>query len=294
MVIKLAIEGMTKKQWLNMALIVIVITILRTMIQPLIPESGPSPFPPSSFVQSGLMPIAFVIYGIIMLGALALVFVLIQGRLPGTKLMKGLTFSLAFGVLWFVYLLEPLPHGTWQLPAALYYPVVDGVTLASLGLLLGMFVATDSKERIAVRLSPVTLGILAVPVAFLAGRLVSYNVFHIYSSYAVRPFDTMLWAFAIGLWAGIMYLMLRQGIKAKAPMAKAVFFGVIVFGINIFLNDLFMPIPFYMPLGGMGIFSYEDMVVRTAMDIISVTAGVYVYEKLNVALKGGQRSAVNG
>jgi hypothetical protein len=287
-------EGVTKKQWLNIILIIIVITILRTMVQPFIPESGPSPFPPSYFVQSGLMPIAFLAYGFIMLGALALVFVMIQGRLPGTKLVKGLMFSLAFGALWFVYLLEPLPHGTWQLPQALYYPVVDGVTLASLGLLLGLFVATGSKERSAVSISPVSLAILAVPVVFLIGRFVSYTMFHIYSSYATRSLDTLLWCLAMGLWAGIMYLMLRPGIGSKSSLAKSAFFGVIVFGINIFLNDLFMPIPFDMPLWGMGIFSYEDMIVRTAMDIISVTAGVCIYEKLNVALKGGRRSAVNG
>lgn len=287
-------EGMTKKRWANVILIIIVITIFRTMIQPFIPESGPSPFSPSPFVRSGLLPVAFLAYGFIMLGALALVFVLIQGRLPGTKLMKGLMFSLAFGALWFVYLLEPLPHSTWQLPQALYYPIVDGVTLASLGLLLGLFVATDSKERSAMRISPGTLAILAVPAVFIIGRLVSYTTFHIYSSYATRPLDTLLWCSAMGLWAGIMYLMLSPGIGTKSPLAKAAFFGVAVFGINIFLNDLFMPIPFDMPLWGMGIFSYEDMVVRTAMDVISVTAGVYVYEKLSVALKGGRRSALNG
>lgn len=277
----MAFEGMTKKRWINLLLIVIVVTILRTMIQPLIPESGPSPFPPSVFVQSGLMPVAFVIYGVIMLGALALVFALIQDNLPGSKLVKGATFSLAFGALWFVYLLEPLPHGTWQLPQALYYPVVDGFTLIVAGLLLGLFVATDSKKKPAFNLDGGTMAALAIPAAFVAGRLLSYNVFHIYSSYATRPLDTLLWCSMVGLWTAAMYLMLRPGVGDRSPLAKAAFFGVVVFGINIFLNDLFMPIPFSMQQWGIGIFSYEDMIVRTTMDVISVIIGVYAFEKLN-------------
>ncbi|HTY90127.1 MAG TPA: hypothetical protein VMC84_03030 [Methanocella sp.] len=274
-------ESMTKKRWLSLILIVIVVTLFRTMIQPLIPESGPSPFPPSGFVRAGLMPLAFVVYGVIMLGLLALVFILIQDGLPGSKLVKGLTFSLAFGALWFVYLLEPLPHGTWQLPQALYYPVVDGVTLALIGLLLGLFVATDSKDRFTFPVNSGTLAALAIPAIFVAGRLVSYDVFHIYSTFDARTFDTLLWCTALGLWVAAMYLLLRPGLKANTPLAKAAFFGVVVFGLNIFLNDLFMPIPFAMPLSGLGIFSYEDMAVRTAMDVISVIVGVYAYEKLN-------------
>jgi N utilization substance protein B len=127
----------SRKGWAKVALILLVMTVLRTMVQPLIPESGPSPFPPSLFVDKGLMPVAFVIYGIVMLGLLAIVFLLIQDRLPGSRLVKGLTFGLSFGLLWFVYLCEPLPHGSWTLPDVLYYPIIDGTTVALFGILMG-------------------------------------------------------------------------------------------------------------------------------------------------------------
>lgn len=278
-------ENMSKKQWLKVGLIVLIVTIFRTMLQPLIPEEGTSPFPPSVFVETGLVPVAFVIYGVVMLGLLALVFVMIQERLPGTKLVKGLTFSLSFGMLWFIALLEPLPHGTWQIPSALYYPVVDGITLASLGLLLGMFVATDSKKPVALRISPDILALVVIPVVFLAGRLVSYYVFGIYSSVDTRLFDTMLWTIVFGLWIAIMYLMLKAGIAAKSPLARAAFFGVIIFGINLFLNNLFMPIPFELKIWEMGTFSYLDLIVRAVVDISSVTAGVFIFEKILPAVR---------
>lgn len=287
-------KNMNKKQWLKIFLIIIVITIFRTMVQPLIPDNGISPFPPSVIVQAGLIPVAFVLYGIIMLGLLSVVFVLIQDGLPGTRLMKGITFSLSFGLLWFVYLLEPLPHGTWEIPSALYYPIVDGLTLASLGLLLGIFIAQDSPGTEKARLGTGIVALAAIPALFLAGRLLSYNVFHIYSSNTTRPFDTMLWTIVMGVYIGVMYLVLRPGLNVRTPMVKAAYFGIIVFGTNIFLNDMFMPIPFDMAILGMGTFSYEDMIVRTAMDVVSVTAGVYIFEKIIPVISGNAQTGPRG
>lgn len=47
---------------------------------------------------------------------------------------------------------------------------------------------------------------------FIAGRMLSYNVFHIYSSNAARQLDTIVWAAATGFWIGLMYLFLKPGI----------------------------------------------------------------------------------
>ena len=272
-------EFMTKKKWLTVLAIILIITVLRTMIQPLIPDDGSNPLPKSWFVSSGLMPIAFIIYGLVMLGLLALVFVAIQSLLPGKKLRKGATFGIAFGGLWFVYLLELLPHAPWQLPSSLFYPIVDGITIALLGLLLGRFVAADSESHNAVA-NRLSIALTAIPAMFLIGRLINYNIFHIYSLYSTRPIETLLWVVIMGTWISIMYTLLQPSTSSKSLLAKAIFFGLIVFGINIFLNDMFMPIPFTLNIWGIGAFSYEDMILRTGVDILSVTAGVCVYEIL--------------
>ncbi|HEY3422378.1 MAG TPA: hypothetical protein VGK13_04400, partial [Methanocellaceae archaeon] len=71
-------EGMNKKRWLTLFLIVLAATILRLMLQLLMPSTGYTPLPPSSINKAGLIPIAFTLFGIVTYGLLAVVFVLIQ------------------------------------------------------------------------------------------------------------------------------------------------------------------------------------------------------------------------
>lgn len=270
------------RQVISLFLIVLTITLLRAALQPLMPTSNIHPLPPSAIVQAGLIPIGFMLFGLLTFGLLEVVFVLIQDRLPGTRTKKGLTFGLLFGVMWSVYLLEPVPHiEGLPLFEVLAYPLVDGITIVSLGALLGRFAGTGSKGHKRVRISSSYAVLLAIPILFIAGRILSYNIFHIYSSYAARQFDTILWAAATGLWIGVMYLLLRPGIPAKSPFLKAIYFSVIIYGIDYFLFNLFMPLVFDYRIWPIGtLLSYADLFVRASMDVLSVAAGVYICEKI--------------
>lgn len=271
-----------KRKLLTLFLIALSTTIFRVILQPFMPSGNDNLFPPSVFVQAGLLPLAFTIFGLVTYGLLAVVFVLIQDGLTGSRMKKGLTFGLSFGMMWVVYLLEPLPHGSsTPLIELLAYPFVDGITIVLMGVLLGRFIATNSQSPEKVHISSGVLALAAITVLFLAGRLLSYNVFHIYSSFITRPFDTMIWAAATGLWIGIMYLLLSPGITVKSPHAKAAYFGLLTFGLDYFLFSLFLTLVFDYQIWPVGILlSYADLLVRMAIDIISVTVGVYIYEKI--------------
>lgn len=287
---------MDKRKLLALFIIALSTTIFRVIFQPFMPSGNDNLFPPSAFVRAGLLPLAFTIFGLITYGLLAVVFVLIQDRLAaGSRMKKGLMFGLSFGIMWALFLLEPLPHGSGaSLIELLAYPFVDSITLVFMGVLLGRFIATDSQGRGKAHISPdISSGILAlveITGSFLLGRLLSYNVFHIYSSYTTRPFETMIWAAAAGLWIGLMYLLLCPGTAgtagsasntARSPAAKATYFGILIFGIDYLLFSLFLTLVFDYQIWPVGaLLSYADLILRVAIDIVFVTVGVYIYEAI--------------
>jgi hypothetical protein len=77
-----------------------------------------------------------------------------------------------------------------------------------------------------------------------------------------------------------MYLLLRPGIQDKSPFLKAIYFAVVIYGIDYFLFNLFMPLVFDYQIWPVGsLLSYADLSVRASMDILFVAAGVYICEK---------------
>ncbi len=273
---KLKRMDLTKKEWLKLFLIAATATIFRLILQVFMPDTGSTPLPPSIIVKSGLMPIAFTVFGLLVYGLLAVVFVLIRDGLPGKRMMKGLRFGLAFGLMWVVYLFEPLPFNSGTpLMDMLAYPLADGVALFVLGLLLGRFMVRDSAEPGKKGKGPAIMPLAVIPVLFMVARYVGYTVIHIDSDYTARPLETMAWVCATGLWVGVMYFLLRPGIAVKSPLVKAGYFGLLVFGIDLFLFNFFIPLVF--------VVNIADMFIRAAIDIVAVMAGVYVYERISVA-----------
>jgi hypothetical protein len=273
-------KNMSKKRWLALLGVCIAVTLVRVMLQPLIPEGENPMFTiHSAIFDAGLLIPAFILFAFAASLLLGIVFVLIEGGLPGTRMAKGIAFGLSYGLMWAIYLLEPFTEVLEGSFLALYgYPIVDGLTFIALGLLLGIFVGTDSKSRAKRRIGPETLALLAIPMAFVALRLCCYAFSIISSAYGIRPLDTMLWAAGTGVWLGVMYFLLRQGVPGKSPLAKALFFGPVAIGINLFFFNSFVPLVFEV--------NYADLILRTLVDILSVTIGVYVCEKICAAIGG--------
>ncbi|MEG6513521.1 hypothetical protein V6C32_16580 [Desulforamulus ruminis] len=268
-----------KNQWLTLFLIALSATIFRVILQPFIPSSDSISFPPSIIVKKGLLIPSFIIFALITYTLLAAVFVRIQHGLPGTRIKKGLLFGILFCLMWVAYLFEPLPHvSNASLTERLAYPAVDGISLIFLGLLLGKFVARDSDglgEEYR-RFNPV-VALVTIPGCFLVLRIFSYKAVHIDSSFTTNPFGTMIWTVVTGIWLGIMYLLLRSGIEIESSMMKALFFSMVVFGINLFFFNFFVTLVFESNI--------TDLIIRTMVDILSVLVGVFICEKINPFVK---------
>jgi hypothetical protein len=272
---KAIILEMNKKQWWILFLIALSTTVFRVILQAFIPIGGNNTNTPSAIAKAGLLPLAFTLFGIITFGLLAVIFVMIQDRLPGTKMVKGFLLGLSFSGLWIVYLLEPLPSSSnMSLVDLISYPIADGLTIVFLGLILGKFLGSDSTFQRKDILSQKIMSLVTIASFYIAARYIDYTVFKIYSSFPDKPLTTMLWTAITGIWIGIMYLLLSPGIEVKTPALKAIYFSFLVFGIDYTLFNLFIPIVFEA--------SIVEFLVRSIMDIIPVCIGVYVFEKLRL------------
>jgi len=267
---------MNKKLLLKLFLIAAAATIFRVLIQLLMPpiNDGGMPWPPSIIVKSGLIPVVFTIYGIFVYGSLAVIFSLIQNELPGKKIIKGLIFGLAFGLMWAIYLFEPPVSTSSSLIGLLEYPVADGTTLVILGIIAGRFIGVNSDVPFKFVLPTRVFAVIIFPLLLLAARYWAYKAINLDSAYATKPQGTLIWVAITGLWIGIMYLVFRPCIASKSLIVKAVLFGFCIFGIDLLLFNCFIPLVFE--------YNIIKVLVRTAIDIVPITIAVFVFELINV------------
>jgi hypothetical protein len=221
--------------------------------------------------EEGLLPVAFLLYAFLAYGLIALLFVSIQHDLPWTKTKKGLAYGLILGLLWAIYLLEPLPYNlNYSLASILLFPFADGIAIVFLGVLSGRFLASDSPGWGKQSAEKWTLTLFSVTVFFLIGRLLDYTVFNIFSAYSIKPLDTLAWVAATGFWGAITYLVLSSRITLRSAVKRTAYFGLLIFGLNLIVFNGFLALAVEVDL--------IDLFVRTAVDISFVALGVFIAE----------------
>lgn len=258
----------TKARWKGILIAVIIATVVRIMLQPLIPE-GESTMEPSVIAAAGLLIPAFVVYALLTYTVIGYGFAMFEGGLPWSRSKKGLAFGSLFALIWVAYLYEPVPLGQGvSFIDSLGYPLADGLSMVLFGILLGRFAATDPRTD-GERARPQAL--LLVPAIMLVVRLFEYNVLHIYSSYGDRTLETVAWVALTGLIIGLAYTVLRPGVPSDRPAGRALAFGLFFYGIPIVLVNFFLLLALKVDVA--------DLILRSLLDIVAVVAGVYLAER---------------
>lgn len=262
-----------KNNWWKILIISFLASLFNAVLHGMLP-SGTSALPPSIIVQQGLLPPVFIIYGLIYYFLLGCVFAVISNRLQGSKFVKGLKYGLFFGILTIILYLEPLPNTTTFSVSNMSWMLADTIPYIVFGFLMGVILANGKKEgNMAIKSNKIL--ILVIPVMFIIGRLLSYNVFRIHSSFSTLPVNTVIWVVALGLGISVMYYyLLRPGILRSSPFQTALLFGI-MFGIYLFLFNFAYTLIVSFTLEG-----YIDFFIRTGMDILFASAGIFVYEYL--------------
>lgn len=254
----------------KLVLIGFITTLLRAMIQTLMPAGQQTVLAPSIFINNGSMPIVFMLYGTFAYTMIAATFLVIHKNLSGNRIIKGLKFGISCSLLWIIYLLEPLPH---VLTIDITYPIADSVVLVVMGVLLGRFISTSSqsiKKYKFTKHSLLNLGFITV--LFFTGRMIGYTIFNIYSSFDKSPANSILWVIGAGVVIGLLFDYVNPLIENKSIITKSFIFGAVIFGVDLFAFNFFVPIVFN--------FNILDLFIRTITDIAFVFIGSYIVNKI--------------
>ena len=131
--------------FLKLIIIGILTALVRTYIQGFIPMVEEPLLWPSIFVEGGITPLAYLVFGSVFYTVVAALYLMLDKKMGGRKILKGLKFSFLLIIIWVPYLWEPLPHVTTM--DKFLYPLADGGALLVMGILLGIFVATDRRKK---------------------------------------------------------------------------------------------------------------------------------------------------
>ncbi len=230
----------------------------------LIPVSDPSDFMAygdSYYVAHGLFFPLLAIIGIIVLTWYAVAFLLIEGGLYGNRYVKGFTYGFSFFLIYMAGFFEFYHFFHGDLSQAILAGFADGTPLLITGLLLGIFIGTDTRVRI-LRPAKYLTALLFIPALFLIGRIVFYTT--VYISPLIYQSRSMVFIVLYGAAIGISYYFLTQGIKARNYFAIPFYYALILLPISLSGNT-FVCLRYRFP--------FSDMAILTAIDMIAVIIG---------------------
>ncbi|KQC03079.1 MAG: hypothetical protein APR53_06035 [Methanoculleus sp. SDB] len=204
-----------------------------------------------------------------------MVFLYINDKLPGSKVSKGIRFGISFGVLWLIGVIgmsiffgSPLLH-------ELLGGACDCAALIILGALLGAFIATDSNRRSGGCPLCMLPAVIIIAFFFVIGQYAAFLFMSKTPYFNISGPDTFLWTVILGVWAGVVYWLLQDGIDTGyTPVQRSVFFGGVVIGIDWLLFNLFVLLFVATPV--------LDPVILAILNIASIIAGMFVHERIRL------------
>jgi hypothetical protein len=230
----------------------------------LIPVVDPADFMAygdSYFVAHGLFFPLLAIIGIIVLTWYAVAFLLIEGGLYGNRYVKGFTYGFSFFLIYMAGFFEFYHFFHGDLSQAIRAGFADGTPLLITGLLLGIFIGTDTRVEVPRTVKYLT-ALLFIPALFLIGRIAFYTT--VYISPLICQSRSLLFIALYGATIGISYYFLSQGIKVRKYFAIPFYYALILLPISLSGNT-FVCLRYRFP--------FSDMAILTAIDMIAIIIG---------------------
>lgn len=208
--------------------------------------------------------------------ALAIVFLIVQKNLAGTKLQKGCIFGALFALLWGYGMLEAGIIKQTSLPAEIIFGISEGLPIVLLGVLLGIFFGTNSTRKLSLTFNAsYWFALFPIVELYLFGRYFAYIVIGVESAYVHSSLATFLWTGGNAVLIAILYLFCHNAFPAYNSFSKALLFGLVVFGLNWVLYNFFVPVIFQVSVFEI----FRSFFLRVLVDIVAIVAGVFLAEE---------------
>ena len=116
------------------------------------------------------------------------------------------------------------------------------------------------------------ISILTIASCFVLARYVLYLFFGIYSSFDAYPLSTLWWCIISGCVVSSVITGLNDYLEEKNIFKRSILLGCFLFGMNLTLFNLFMPLAYQI--------NPADLILRTLSDIFAVTIGCFFSQKV--------------
>lgn len=211
------------------------------------PEQLLARFERSWFLTAGIRKATMATYAACALVFMTVFFAAVQDRWPGRGLMKGFVFASFLSVIWVIAFLMGWGFLGMSFQAAVLNGVIDWIGLAAAGLAIGAVIGTNTKgTTVAISWPKIFLVGLVFLLVYSAGAALCASVFPSSTDLLRLPSQPihLLLLFALGIWSGLMFAVLRKGLPFASRWARAVFFAFGVFGHSWAWFHLFFVIEF--------------------------------------------------
>jgi hypothetical protein len=203
----------------------------------------------SMFVTTGMRKSAGAVFAAVSMIMMAVFFRLVQQCWPGRRGAKGLVFGASLGIIWSFGFFTGWAFLGTTLRADVLNSVVDLIALAFAGWLIGLAVGHNVAKSTHRMWKP-WLAVLLVAFGFVSVHALGARLF---AGFFTATADLLLLPTTLaqisllaglGLWAGVMYVMLHTGLPFNKTWARVAFFAFGVFGHCWTLFHLFFVIEF--------------------------------------------------
>ena len=203
----------------------------------------------SWLVAAGLRELAFFVYVVVALAMMTFFFSIVQRRWALGGAMKGLLYGTSLGVIWTLGFLTGWAFLGTTLRAEFLNCLIDLIGLAAAGWAVGLVIGQDLPPA-EHEVSKPWLAVVLIASGFLAAHTLGAMSFAIpfgeTADLFLRPGSSLQYGIlvALGVWAGLMFVMLRHALPFQSVMARSALFAFGLFGHSWMLFNLFFVIEF--------------------------------------------------